>query len=630
MLKHEDIINAVKDIFGIEISDKQVQFQQTKKEFEGDITLVVFPFVKLAKAAPPVVGEKIGEYLVKNIDFVTGYNTVQGFLNITFSSEYWLDFLTEINSSNNYGFKNNNSTGETYMVEFASPNTNKPLHLGHLRNIFLGFSVAKILKANGHKVVKTQIINDRGIHICKSMVAWQQFAPTTNGKRETPLSTGDKGDKFVGKYYVKFDQELNKQVQEYIDAWENNDFSNLDSDTTKKIQDLIIAKSNKEEKVVKDIDSKIKDIAKPLTSLMIDANSTLVKWEARDPETYLLWQTMNGWVYTGFDVTYETMGVDFDSLYYESDTYLIGKEIIEKGLAENTFFKKEDGSVWIDLTDEGLDEKLLLRGNGTAVYITQDIGTAVERYKNHPDLNGIIYTVGNEQDYHFKVLFLILKKMGYSWAENCSHLSYGMVDLPTGKMKSREGTVVDADDLMQEVIDKARDMTQERGHIEGFSQESKEELFKTIGLGGLKYYLLKVDPKKRMLFNPEESVELNGNTGPFIQYAYARIQSLLRKENLVKYNTSNIELLSIERELIKTLSLFPETLKEAGEEQSPALIANYSYELVKTFNSFYQSTGILNEENEDQKIFRLTLSKNIANVIKNSMDLIGINVPNKM
>ena len=631
MLNKELIIKAVKELFDVEISENQVQFQQTKKEFEGDTTLLVFPFVKQVRQAPPVIGEKLGTYLQEHYGSVEKFNVVQGFLNITLTASFWISELQRIQGQENFGFHKPESSGKTFMVEYSSPNTNKPLHLGHLRNIFLGYSVSNIQKANGHKVIKTQIINDRGIHICKSMVAWQQFAPTMdNGEKETPQNSGMKGDKFVGKYYVIFDQKMNAQANEIIELWENGDFSNTDKNTITEVQKLLNAREGKDEKALKDINSKIKDFAKAQTSLMQEANAALVRWEARDPETYLLWQTMNGWVYEGFDVTYNTMEVDFDKLYYESDTYLIGKDVVSDGLANGTFYKKEDGSVWIDLTKDGLDEKLLLRGNGTAVYMTQDIGTAIERFKDFPDLNGITYTVGNEQDYHFKVLFIILKKMGYEWADNCYHLSYGMVDLPTGKMKSREGTVVDADDLMAEVIDKAKAMTKERGHLEGLSEDERTELYSTIGMGGLKYYLLKVDPKKRMLFNPEESIELNGNTGPFIQYAHARIQSLLKKEDTTNYDPSNVDLNDSERSLIKTLEQFPEVVEEAGKENSPALVANYTYELVKQYNSFYQNCGILNEPNVDQKHFRLALSKEVGLVIKNAMWLLGIHVPNQM
>jgi len=462
------------------------------------------------------------------------------------------------------------------------------------------------------------------------MLAWERFSPLNEkGERETPENTGLKGDKLVGKYYVEFDKHFNAEAKEIIAEWEAGKFEHYSTQTKEAFLNFTEAKIGKDEKAIQDIDAKIKDLAKNETTILRDANQMLVKWEARDPQVYLLWNTMNGWVYQGFEKTYQTMGVDFDKLYYESDTYLIGKDVIAEGLQKGVFYKKDDGSVWIDLTDEGLDEKLLLRSNGTAVYMTQDIGTAIERYKDYPDLEGITYTVGNEQDYHFKVLFLILKKLGYSWAKACFHLSYGMVDLPSGKMKSREGTVVDADDLMAEVIHSAKEMTQERGHIEGMANDEKENLFRQIGLGGLKYYLLKVDPKKRMLFNPEESIELNGNTGPFIQYAHARIQSLLKKAGDIT-NIKEVAIKSEEKELIKQLVLFPVVIEEAGKEHSPALLINFCFELVKTFNQFYQNVPILIEENEDLKMLRLILAKNVSKVIKSSMKLIGVEVPEKM
>lgn len=616
-------------LFGLQIEEKLVQFQLTRKEFKGDTTLVIFPFVKLLKRSPQETAQQIGEFLQKHIPEIEAFEIVQGFLNISFSDQYWLEELKNIDKNSTFGYQIPNSKG-TMMVEYSSPNTNKPLHLGHLRNIFLGYSVAEIFKANGYKVIKTQIINDRGIHICKSMLAWERFSPlNVKGERETPENTGLKGDKLVGKYYVEFDKHFNAEAKAIITEWEAGKFEHYSTQTKEAFLNFTEAKIGKDEKALQDIDAKIKDLAKNETTILRDANQMLVKWEARDPQVYLLWNTMNGWVYQGFEKTYQTMGVDFDKLYYESDTYLIGKDVIAEGLQKGVFYKKDDGSVWIDLTDEGLDEKLLLRSNGTAVYMTQDIGTAIERYKDYPDLEGITYTVGNEQDYHFKVLFLILKKLGYSWAKACFHLSYGMVDLPSGKMKSREGTVVDADDLMAEVIQSAKEMTQERGHIEGMSNDEKENLFRQIGLGGLKYYLLKVDPKKRMLFNPEESIELNGNTGPFIQYAHARIQSLLKKAGEIT-DIKEVAIKSEEKELIKQLVLFPSVIEEAGKEHSPALLTNYCFELVKTFNQFYQNVPILIEENEELKMLRLILAKNVSKVIKSSMKLIGVEVPEKM
>jgi arginyl-tRNA synthetase len=516
------------------------------------------------------------------------------------------------------------------MVEYSSPNTNKPLHLGHLRNNFLGYSVAEILKAHGHEVIKTQIINDRGIHICKSMLAWERFSPLNEkGERETPANTGMKGDKLVGKYYVEFDKRFNAEAKSIIEQWEAGDFDGYPVTTVAKYKELAAALEGKEEKAAAGILDKIKDLAKNETSILRDAKDMLVRWEGRDPEIYLLWTTMNGWVYEGFNATYAKMGVDFDRLYYESETFILGKDLVNEGLEKGVFYRKDDGSVWIDLTGDGLDHKLLLRSDGTSVYMTQDLGTAVDRFNDYPQLTGIIYTVGNEQDYHFKVLFLILKKLGYSWAESCFHLSYGMVDLPSGKMKSREGTVVDADDLIDEVVDSAREMTSERGHLDGMTAEEKEELFKTIGLGGLKYYLLKVDPKKRMMYNPAESIELNGHTGPFIQYAHARIQSLLSKSSS-SATFGDVALEPSEKEIIKQLAEYPKVIEEAARDYSPAVIANYSYELVKLYNQFYQNVHINQETDDAKKAMRLTLSSNVAKVIRSSMKCLGINVPNRM
>ena len=618
------------ELFGIEIEENLVQFQQTRKEFEGDLTLVVFPFVKIMKSSPNEVASKIGDFLVGKIQEIARYNVVQGFLNILLTDQYWVDQLRLIRTSSNYGFSEQASKG-TVLVEYSSPNTNKPLHLGHLRNNFLGYSVAEILKANGHNVIKTQIINDRGVHICKSMLAWERFSPlNSEGERETPQNTGLKGDKLVGKYYVVFDQQLNLEVKTVLERWESNDFSGVSETLKEQINNLVVARTNSlDEKSLEGINSKLKELAKNETSLMRDVKEMLVKWEARDPQTYLLWTTMNGWVYEGFKATYEAMGVNFDRLYYESETYLLGKDIVADGLNKGVFYKKEDGSVWIDLTSEGLDEKLVLRSDGTAVYMTQDIGTAVDRKKDYPDMQGVVYTVGNEQDYHFKVLFLVLKKLGYTWANNCFHLSYGMVDLPSGKMKSREGTVVDADDLMADVIASAKEMTKERGHLEGMSESQKEKLFSQIGMGGLKYFLLKVDPKKRMLFNPEESIELNGNTGPFIQYAHARIHSLLLKAGGYS-DFKSTELLIEEKELVKFIAQYPEIVKAAGAEFSPAIIANYAFELVKLFNHFYQTVPILIEKDELVKNLRLVLCEVVSDIINRSLNLLGIEAPEKM
>jgi arginyl-tRNA synthetase len=602
----------------------QIQLQPTRKDFSGDITLVVFPFLKISKKGPEQTGEEIGKMVVDQVEIVTGFNTVKGFLNFEIADSYWLSVLNEVNDADNYGL--NLAVDKLQMVEYSSPNTNKPLHLGHLRNNFLGYSVSKIMEVNGYEMVKTQIINDRGVHICKSMLAWLRF-----GEGETPDSSGLKGDKLVGKYYVLFDKKLKEENAALTQEWENGIFENADEGAIAEYKKLAAASAEKEDdKARKAIEGKIKELLNNQTQLMIDVKDMLIKWEAKDPEVYALWEKMNGWVYKGFDVTYNTMGVSFDKLYYESDTYITGKELVEKGLTEGVFFTKEDGSVWIDLSADGMDEKLVLRADGTAVYMTQDIGTAYQRFNDYPNLDGIVYTVGNEQDYHFKVLFLILKKLGFKWAENCFHLSYGMVDLPTGKMKSREGTVVDADDLIQDVVDKAKEMTQERGHIEGMSEEEKEALYHMIGTGGLKYYLLKVDPKKRMMFNPEESVDLNGNTGPFIQYAHARIASLLRKaENLMSIKTE-LELHESERELIKHIADYPSLIKQAGAEYSPALIANYTYDLVKNYNSFYQSVSIFKEEDEEKMNMRLVLSQNVGQLIKRSMNLLGIKVPERM
>ena len=558
------IKKAVSQLYQADL--ESVEFQATRKEFEGDITVVVFPMLRVVKGNPEQIGQSIGEYLIENVEEVIRFNVIKGFLNLVFSDTYFLNFFKETSDFSNYG----KVTGEeeTIMVEYSSPNTNKPLHLGHIRNILLGYSVAEILKASGKKAYKTQIINDRGIHICKSMLAWKIF-----GTGETPESTRLKGDKLVGNYYVKFNQEYKKEIAQ------------------------LIAEGVSEKE------------AKLQAPSLIKAQEMLIKWEAGDEETVALWKTMNGWVYAGFDKTYASLGVDFDRLYYESNTYLLGKEVIKEGLSKDVFFQKEDGSIWCDLTEDGLDEKIVQRSDGTAVYMTQDIGTAIQRVKDYPEITGMIYTVGNEQDYHFKVLFLILNKLGYQWAENLFHLSYGMVDLPSGKMKSREGTVVDADDLIFDMAQTAKKISEELGKIDDFSEEEKEGLYKTIGLGALKYYILKVDPKKRILFNPEESVDFQGNTGPFIQYTYARIQSILRKAGTPTEVSNLLVLHPKEKELIKQLQLFPETIQQAGAQYSPALIANYTYELVKSFNSFYQNVSILGTDNNEEKSFRIQLSK---------------------
>ena len=624
----QELKSILADKFDLELSEKQIQFQKTKKEFAGDITLVVFPLVKVLKTTPEKAANQIGEALNENSPLVREFNVVKGFLNLSIDLSFWLKELNVALADKDFGKAS--ASGKSYMVEYSSPNTNKPLHLGHLRNNFLGYSVSEILKANGHEVIKTQIINDRGIHICKSMIAWQNF-----GEGETPLTSGLKGDKLVGKYYVKFDAAYKQEIVEVATQLAQDIDVLKGTENVVTLQKELIAKGKND--VLTEEDKSLIKAIKPLIEkaekeapIFKAAQAMLLKWEAKDPEVYALWQTMNGWVYAGFESTYKTMGVDFDKLYYESETYLLGKDVVDEGLKKGTFFKKEDGSVWCDLTEDGLDEKLVLRSDGTAVYMTQDIGTAIERLRDYEQLSGMIYTVGNEQDYHFKVLFLILKKLGYKWAEECYHLSYGMVDLPTGKMKSREGTVVDADDLMNDVILEAKSLTQERGHIEGLTDEEKNILYNTIGMGGLKYYLLKVDPRKRMMFNPEESIDLNGNTGPFIQYAHARIQSLLRKQTAQSSVSTDLQLSDQELFLLKSILEFPEVIKAAGTEFSPALVANYTYELVKAFNSFYQAVPIFKEENEALLNFRLSMSAKVGEVVKIAMQVLGVNVPDRM
>ena len=582
----ELIGNKLKELYP-ELTENLIQIQKTRAEFEGDMTLVVFPLLRVTKKNPVESGNFIGEFLQKEIPMITGFNVVKGFLNLEIDSQYWLEQFNSILETKSYG--QHTATDKAYIVEYSSPNTNKPLHLGHLRNNFLGYSVAEILKANGHEVVKTQIINDRGIHICKSMLAWEKL-----GNGETPNSSGLKGDKLVGKYYVAFDKQYKEEIAELLEA------------------------------------GKTKEEAEKQAPILIEAQEMLMKWEKNDPETIELWKTMNGWVYEGFAVTYNTMGVDFDKLYYESDTYILGKDIVEEGLQKKVLYKKEDGSVWCDLSDEKMDDKLLLRGDGTSVYMTQDVGTAVERFKDYPKTTGMIYTVGNEQDHHFKLLFVILKKLGYSFANECSHLSYGMVNLPTGRMKSREGTVVDADELMQDVVDDAKAIAEERGHLEGMSEEQRNSLYKTIGMGGLKYYLLKVDPRKSMMFNPEESIDLNGNTGPFIQYTYARTQSILRKQSAKGTIEIETEVEKSELDIIKHLAGLPEMITEAGKNQSPALVSNYTYELVKLYNSFYQSVSIFKEEDDKKQNLRLLLTQQVSETVEFTMSLLGISVPEKM
>jgi arginyl-tRNA synthetase len=591
------IIEAVQKQFDSTID--KIEFQATRKDFEGDITMVIFPLLKVIKGNPVEIGTKIGTHLVENVAEVEKFNVVAGFLNIVISDAYYLTFFNGIKDNSSYGFveasssatrgKAELSEAKAVMVEYSSPNTNKPLHLGHVRNNLLGYAVAEIIKASGKKVYKTQIINDRGIHICKSMLAWKKY-----GNGQTPETTGLKGDKLVGNFYVAFDKEYKVQIN-----------------------DLIIQGKTEEE-------------AKKQAPIIIEAQQMLLDWEAGKPEVMELWKTMNQWVYDGFAQTYKSLGVDFDSYYYESKTYLLGKEVVQFGLEKGIFEKDADGSVWIDLTPDGLDRKIVLRSDGTAVYMTQDIGTAIQRVKDFPDVGGMVYTVGNEQDYHFKVLFLILKKLGFDWAASLYHLSYGMVELPSGKMKSREGTVVDADDLMKEMTTTAKSISEELGKLAGYSEEEKAKLYRTIGLGALKYYMLKVDPKKQMMFNPEESVDFAGNTGPFIQYTYARIQSILRKAEFDTTMSVSIELHPKEKELLKQVALFPETIQDAARNHSPALVANYTYELVKEFNSFYQNVSILGEENKDKKVFRVQLSKKVADTIKSAFQLLGIEVPERM
>ena len=582
----QNVLEAIQNVY--QINPESVEIQFTRKEFEGDYTLVVFPLIRTLKGKPEEIGAKIGESLVEN-NKITAFNVVKGFLNMSLSSVEFLENFTQNAQNSTFGITKVDENSRTVMVEYSSPNTNKPLHLGHVRNNLLGFSVSQIIEAAGNNVIKTQIINDRGIHICKSMIAWEKF-----GNGETPESANMKGDHLVGKYYVEFDKHYRQEIKEL------------------------------------EAQGKTEDEAKKEAPIFLEAQEMLRQWEAHEPKVIELWQKMNGWVYDGFAKTYKRLGVAFDEYLYESNTYILGKDIVEEGLNKGVFYKREDGSVWIDLTAEGLDEKLVLRSDGTSVYITQDLGTAVERFKNNPTLEELTYVVGNEQDYHFKVLFLILKKLGYSWADALHHLSYGMVDLPNGKMKSREGTVVDADDLMQEVYNTAKEISEELGKLDGMSDDEKAELYETIAMGALKYYILKVDPKKRILFDPKESVDFNGNTGPFIQYTFARIQSLLRKESPKEFDVNAIELNDAEKEIIRALYDFEDTIEKAATEMSPALIANYVYELVKLFNSFYQNNPILKNEDENVKNFRLYLSQWVANTIQNSLRLLGIGVPERM
>jgi arginyl-tRNA synthetase len=585
------IQQATTTLFGQPVD--QLQLQPTNQEFEGSHTLVCFPLTRISKLKPEETANAIGNYLVAHSGMIARFNVVKGFLNLVVADNVWATVFASVYANQQYGQLPAN--GKEIMVEYSSPNTNKPLHLGHLRNNFLGYSVAELYKAVGYKVHKVQIINDRGIHICKSMAAWKLF-----GNGETPESSGIKGDHLVGKYYVTFDKNFKAQVKELLD---------------------------------KGVSQEEAEKQAPIMQLAVDM---LRKWEAKDTETVALWKMMNGWVYSGFDATYEKMGVDFEKLYYESDTYLLGKEEVLKGLNAGVFFKKEDGSIWVDLTSDGLDQKVLLRSDGTSVYMTQDIGTAILRFRDFPKIEGQVYTVGNEQEYHFKVLFLILGKLGYEWAKQCYHLSYGMVDLPTGKMKSREGTVVDADDLMTEMIEEAEKQTRELGKIEGLSDAEATELFEMIGLGALKFFLLKVDPKKRMLFDPNESIQLQGFTGPFIQYTHARIKAILRKGAAMNISTQSDDLQLVtsleptEREILFLLTNYEQKVQEAANLYSPAVIANYAYELAKTYNQFYQAIPIFNEADQSKLKFRIAMSEVVAHVIKHAMSLLGIRVPERM
>ena len=589
----QGVITAIQKLYNQTIDGSLVQFQKTKKEFEGDITLVVFPFVKIARKSPEQTAEQLAAELKNQYPMIRSYNIIKGFLNLSIDSSYWLSELEIMHAESRFGTKMPDENADLMMIEYSSPNTNKPLHLGHIRNNLLGFSIAEIQKANGWQVVKTNIVNDRGIHICKSMLAWKLF-----GNGETPESTGMKGDHLVGKYYVEFDKAYKAEIRELME------------------------KGLSEEE------------AKKEAQLIKQAQEMLLKWEQGDEEVRSLWHTMNSWVYTGFDETYRKLGVDFDKIYYESETYTQGKEKVEEGVAKGVFYRREDNSVWADLTADGLDEKLLLRADGTSVYMTQDIGTAKIRYEEYP-IKKMVYVVGNEQNYHFQVLSILLDKLGFAWGKDLVHFSYGMVELPEGKMKSREGTVVDADDLVEEMISTARETSQELGKLDGITEEEAVNIARMVGLGALKYFILKVDPKKSMTFNPKESIDFNGNTGPFIQYTHARIKSVLRKadEQGISHKSltgKNIPLSEKENYLVQTLTEFPAVVKQAGDEFSPALIANYIYELVKEYNQFYHDFSILREENEHLKVFRLVLSETIAHVIKTGMGLLGIEVPERM
>ena len=595
------VISGLKALYGQEVPEKMVQMQKTKKEFEGHLTLVVFPFLKMSKKGPEQTAEEIGGYLKANDPAVAAFNVIKGFLNLTIASATWIELLNEIQADEQYGLMQVTDASPLVMIEYSSPNTNKPLHLGHVRNNLLGNALANIVAANGNKVVKTNIVNDRGIHICKSMLAWKKY-----GNGETPETSGKKGDHLVGDYYVSFDKHYKAEVKELMAKFTAQGMN----------------------------DDEAKAKAEAESPLMQEAREMLVKWEAGDPEVRGLWEMMNNWVYAGFDETYKKMGVSFDKIYYESNTYLEGKEKVMEGLEKGFFYKKEDGSVWADLTAEGLDHKLLLRGDGTSVYMTQDIGTAKLRFADYP-INKMIYVVGNEQNYHFQVLSILLDKLGFEWGKSLVHFSYGMVELPEGKMKSREGTVVDADDLMEEMIATAKETSQELGKLDGLTQEEADDIARIVGLGALKYFILKVDARKNMTFNPKESIDFNGNTGPFIQYTYARIQSVLRKAAesgivIPEQIPAGIELSEKEEGLIQMVADFAAVVKQAGEDYSPSIIANYTYDLVKEYNQFYHDYSILREENEAVKVFRIALSANVAKVVRLGMNLLGIEVPSRM
>ena len=595
------VISGLKALYGQEVPEKMVQMQKTKKEFEGHLTLVVFPFLKMSRKGPEQTAQEIGEYLKANEPAVAAFNVIKGFLNLTIASATWIELLNEIQADEQYGLVKATETSPLVMIEYSSPNTNKPLHLGHVRNNLLGNALANIVAANGNKVVKTNIVNDRGIHICKSMLAWKKY-----GNGETPETSGKKGDHLVGDYYVSFDKHYKAELAELMAGFTAQGMS----------------------------DDEAKAKAEAASPLMQEAREMLVKWEAGDPEVRGLWEMMNNWVYAGFDETYKKMGVSFDKIYYESNTYLEGKEKVMEGLEKGFFFKKEDGSVWADLTAEGLDHKLLLRGDGTSVYMTQDIGTAKLRFADYP-IDKMIYVVGNEQNYHFQVLSILLDKLGFEWGKSLVHFSYGMVELPEGKMKSREGTVVDADDLMEEMISIAKETSQELGKLDGLTQEEADDIARIVGLGALKYFILKVDARKNMTFNPKESIDFNGNTGPFIQYTYARIQSVLRKAAesgivIPEQIPAGIELSEKEEGLIQMVADFAAVVKQAGEDYSPSIIANYTYDLVKEYNQFYHDFSILREENEAVKVFRIALSANVAKVVRLGMNLLGIEVPSRM